>query len=525
MARMVAGSPGAGQVFISYVHEDAESVDALREILEAAGIEVWLDRDQLGPGDDWKLQIRRAIQDNSLAFIACFSTQSVSRTRSYQNEELTIAAEEFRLRPPGTPWLFPVRFDDINIPYFDLGAGRTLDSIQRTDLFGPAREPAQTRLAVRIAQMFQSAPEMLPDERATALVNSHQAKVPEAPARTGVEEADLPDDASREVPARVVVYLKQLLRDPNKDIELDDLVTETAAVARRQCLDTVRFPNSAVGMQSNIAAAREVVERADGYWSIIRPLAAQLAIGCAWGKEEHNPLWKSAMRTIANTTFSEGGLTILIDLRAYPRVMTLYAAGLGAVARENYSALRSVTLDAKLPAGGLNHPVILFCNPWRPFSAAPPLAEAMVRHTEGRDLNDYELQAIINSSGGHRKTPVSDDLHKRLRETLRPVIRDDGDYDDTFDRLEVLLGLIAQDAASQEDEPVQHSYVVGGWPGRYAWRTTSGSDTFAEISKESLSAGSNWPPLGCGLFGGSTSRVEAAFSKLAPKVERVRRLF
>jgi hypothetical protein len=524
MTRMAVGSPGAGQVFISYVRQDAQAVDALREVLEAAGIEVWLDRDQLGPGDDWKLQIRRAIQHNSLAFIACFSSQSIARAKSYQNEELAIAAEEFRMRQPGVPWLFPVRFDDVDLPHYDLGAGRTLDSIQRTDLFGPAREPAQTRLAVRIAQMFQSAQDMSSGRQATATTSSGQLTGPVAPTTVETPE-DAQGNTSVKSWATIAARLKELLRDPNQDIALDDLVTETAAVARQECLDTNRFPNSAADMHSAVTAGRIVIERTDEYWSIIQPIARQLAIGCAWGKEEHNTLWKSAMRTVANTTFSEGGLTVLIEMRAYPRVMALYAAGLGAVARENYSALRAITVDAKLPQGGCSRPVICLCNPWEPFSAAPRLAEVMVRHTEGQELTDDALIAIARSNGGLRKTPVSDDLHKRLRETLRPVIRDDADYDDTFDRLEVLLGLIAQDVSDQGNGVREYGHVAVGWPGRYAWRNTSGSGAFEEVRSEFKRDGSQWPPLASGLFDGSLDRAEAAHSKLEPAVMRLRNPF
>jgi hypothetical protein len=522
MTRMAAGSLGAGQVFISYVRQDAQPVDALREVLEAAGIEVWLDRDQLGPGDDWKLQIRRAIQNNSLAFIACFSSQSVARVKSYQNEELAIAAEEFRMRQPGVPWLFPVRFDDVDLPHYDLGAGRTLDSIQRTDLFGPAREPGQTRLAVRIAQMFQSAQGTSTDKQPTPSVTSEQVIVPASSARDQTQD-DALGNASIKAPATMATHLKELLRDPSKDIALDDLVTETAAVARQECLDTERFPNSAAEMSSAVTAGRVVIKRTDEYWSIIQPLATQLVVGCAWGKEEHNALWKSAMRTIANTTFSEGGLTVLIEMRMYPRVMVLYAAGLGAVARDNYSALRAITVDARLPQGGRSLPVISLCNPWRAFSAAPVLAEMMVRHTEGQELTDDDLTAIARSNGGLRKTPVSDDLHSRLRETLTAVIRDDAAYDDTFDRLEVLLGLIAQDASDHGAS--EYGYVSGGWPGRYAWRNSSGSDAFEEIGSEIKRDGAKWPPLASGLFDGSVNRAEVAYSRLEPAVMRVRSLF
>jgi len=113
-------------VFVSYVREDSDAVDDLCSILEAAQIPYWRDRSALGPGDAWKAKIRQAIAEGSLVFLACFSNNSRAKDKSYMNEELTLAIEEFRMMPPGRTWLIPVRFDDGDLPEWDLGAGRTL---------------------------------------------------------------------------------------------------------------------------------------------------------------------------------------------------------------------------------------------------------------------------------------------------------------------------------------------------------------------------------------------------------------
>jgi TIR domain len=86
-----------GHVFISYargLHDD--QVDALQRHLNDAGVEVWRDRDRLWPGADWRLEIRKAITNDVLVFIACFSRQSLARARSYQNEEIQLAIEDSR---------------------------------------------------------------------------------------------------------------------------------------------------------------------------------------------------------------------------------------------------------------------------------------------------------------------------------------------------------------------------------------------------------------------------------------------
>lgn len=137
----------SGHVFISYVREDSARVDRLQQILEQAGLQTWRDTAQLWPGQDWRAEIRRAIADDALVFLACFSQASASRMTSYQNEELIQGIEQARLRPQNSAWLMPVRFDDCQIPDRDFGAGRTLASIQRADFFGDNCNQNAERLA------------------------------------------------------------------------------------------------------------------------------------------------------------------------------------------------------------------------------------------------------------------------------------------------------------------------------------------------------------------------------------------
>jgi transcriptional regulator with XRE-family HTH domain len=143
-----------GHTFISYIREDSGAVDRLQKMLEAAGVRVWRDTADLWPGEDWRAKIRHAITDEALVFIACFSSKSLGRRRSYQNEELVLAIEQLRMRRLDEPWLIPVRFDNCEIPEFDIGAGRTLSSLQRADLFGERSNEAAVRLATSIIRIL-----------------------------------------------------------------------------------------------------------------------------------------------------------------------------------------------------------------------------------------------------------------------------------------------------------------------------------------------------------------------------------
>ena len=154
IAAMLGRDLTSGHVFISYVREDSRRVDQLQQKLEAAAIPVWRDTADLWPGEDWRAEIRRAISDNALVFIVCFSRASLARDKSYQNEELTLAIEQLRLRRPDDPWLIPVRFDDCDIPDWDIGGGRTLTSIQRVDLFGDRPNEGIIRLIAAIMRIL-----------------------------------------------------------------------------------------------------------------------------------------------------------------------------------------------------------------------------------------------------------------------------------------------------------------------------------------------------------------------------------
>jgi hypothetical protein len=147
-----------GEVFLCHVREDAGEADLLQQVLERAGIGVWRDTERIQPGEDWRLKIRTVIATRSVAFLACFSERSCSKTASYQREELRFAIDQMRLRQPGVPWLIPVRFDPCYLPEFDLGAGRTLASLGSADLFGPDSDTQAERLVRAIRQLLADKP-------------------------------------------------------------------------------------------------------------------------------------------------------------------------------------------------------------------------------------------------------------------------------------------------------------------------------------------------------------------------------
>jgi hypothetical protein len=72
-------------VFISYAREDFDAARILYDDLRAAGLIPWLDKESLLPGQQWEIEIKKAIE-NSTYFLAVLSSNSVDK-RGYVQKE------------------------------------------------------------------------------------------------------------------------------------------------------------------------------------------------------------------------------------------------------------------------------------------------------------------------------------------------------------------------------------------------------------------------------------------------------
>jgi hypothetical protein len=96
-------------VFISYARANAEQALRLYGDLTRAGVNVWLDQEELLPGQHWKSAIENAIRD-SRYFIALLSSESVNR-RGYVQKELVIALDLLDEFPSADIFVIPARLD------------------------------------------------------------------------------------------------------------------------------------------------------------------------------------------------------------------------------------------------------------------------------------------------------------------------------------------------------------------------------------------------------------------------------
>src|SRR5690242_18710152 len=92
--------------FISYVRDNSDTVDHLAKDLRRLGVEVWLDRNNIMPGQRWKIAIRKAIQQGAF-FIACYSKELNARPETYMHGELRLAIDRLRQMPNDRMWFIP----------------------------------------------------------------------------------------------------------------------------------------------------------------------------------------------------------------------------------------------------------------------------------------------------------------------------------------------------------------------------------------------------------------------------------
>ncbi|WP_110590282.1 toll/interleukin-1 receptor domain-containing protein [Microbacterium suaedae] len=475
-------------VFLSYITEDSEQIDEVQGALEAADFIVWRDKDKLWPGDDWQAEIRNAIRGGSFVFLACFSSNLAKRETSYQFEELTLAAEEYRVRPPGASWLMTARLDECEIPEVDLGAGRTLGrTIHRADLFGQQKTAQVSRLVVAIQRAMGVSPGTPP-----------------------ASVSEVADDAGR-AESDVVETVRTLLRNPSLVMDYDEYLADLRSPISESLADRDEFPLSVPsGAKANAEFVHAWVRRVRRYEDIVAPALIPVKLISMYGSRAHEQELTQTLQIVAHESNQRAGSEILMSLHEYPALLMTYAAALGAVAKQNFSMLRAVTADVQVtPLGASRVPFILTSGSQSVIGVDRGLALGTVLclQDDGKTPTEDEIENLLAARGGRRFTPISDHLFTALAPLYKQQFASDAEYAGAFDRIEVLLDAISEDARNETNG----YYGPHGGYGRYTWRhkhSAQGPETV--MLDEARAQGAGWTPLLGGLFGGKSERAIAA---------------
>jgi hypothetical protein len=482
-------------VFISYVREDSPKVDQLCKILDAAQIPYWRDLRSLNPGDWWKTQIREGIRKGSLVFLACFSENSRARTRNNMNEELTLAVEELRKMPPGHTWMIPVRFDEGIVPPWDLGAGRTLDDVNRVDLFG---EDYTANIASLVSVIQRTMGHRPTPETIRALVDEAQMS---------------------ERPELLRKMTKELLLDPLRRIELDDLISQEVRQIVKTLSDDTRFSKSLL-TDNEAANVATVVRLANENWEIVRPFCYSLAVAARWGGPDSIGQWASGIKSIvAAASKHQDGISSLTDLRHVAAVAVVSVAVLACSTHSKWDNCRVLLAESRVPEKYRNGETVSILGAtsyWVPFDHSKIAANVFSNVQTTDDDAETLIDRYMNRRGGDLYTPMPDWLHSVLKPLLDDHFIDQDEYDSEYVEAEVMLGVMSQDAAlidaahaGQDPRFVARS----NWFGRSTWTSRYARvNPVAQLSAQLQENGELWGPLRGGLFGGSSQRARKAIA-------------
>lgn len=103
------------RVFLCHASQDKPVVRELYQRLLAEGwIDPWLDEEKLLPGQDWGMEIEKAVEDADVVLVF-LSSNSVTK-EGYVQKELRLVLDIALEKPEGTIFVIPLKLDDCKVP-------------------------------------------------------------------------------------------------------------------------------------------------------------------------------------------------------------------------------------------------------------------------------------------------------------------------------------------------------------------------------------------------------------------------
>ena len=284
--------------------------------------------------------------------------------------------------------------------------------------------------------------------------------------------------------------VKEYISEDRFRLKLHDLVAREISVALTQ------MPVVPEG-QANSASFGE---RLRAYETVVSDLLRIQTVLGYWGDAAHRSLLGLGAKRICDQISVQGGLTIWVYSRFYPATLLLYSGGVAAVAAQRYDNLHDLMMAR------VNYPYERDKEPTLVHVAAQAMLEL--------DRADA-FKTLAGFSG--RNTPRSDYLYSVLRPILADVLFLGSDYDEAFDRFEVLYAL---EHCHQNDRGAG-PHRFWGPIGRFAWQRTQNGSPLDQVLAEANATGSAWAPLRAGLFGGSLDRFKEIAASFGADISEI----
>ncbi len=102
------------KVFLCHAHADRDAVRALYTRLTNDGVDAWLDKEKLLPGQEWKSEIERAVREADVV-IVCLSNGF--NKEGFRQKEVVWALDKAEEKLDGTIYIIPVLLENCEIPH------------------------------------------------------------------------------------------------------------------------------------------------------------------------------------------------------------------------------------------------------------------------------------------------------------------------------------------------------------------------------------------------------------------------
>ncbi|MDQ3819365.1 MAG: toll/interleukin-1 receptor domain-containing protein [Acidobacteriota bacterium] len=102
------------RVFLCHSSDDKPLVRNLYNRLNSDGIDSWLDEENLLPGEEWELEIIKAVRSSDIV-IVCLSQSSINKS-GYVQKEIKLALDVADEQPEGAIFLIPVKLEECDVP-------------------------------------------------------------------------------------------------------------------------------------------------------------------------------------------------------------------------------------------------------------------------------------------------------------------------------------------------------------------------------------------------------------------------
>jgi hypothetical protein len=285
-----------------------------------------------------------------------------------------------------------------------------------------------------------------------------------------LRDLDRPHPMSTEV---AVATVKRYVAEDRHRIRLHDLFVEEAERILGEILDLPRTHDN----QSLPVVFQQRLKELETLTDRLLQMAATLAY---YDDGRNSYLVKLCIERLLQLPIA-GGTVAIINLLQYPAMLLMYAAGIAAVASENYKALSAAIREPEFRQ--------------RREQETVPVAQWLIPP----DVIEYRL---LPSDYSKHYTPCSAYSLDVLCHPLSRFVPDEGTLAAASDILEYLLALTHCDQTGSA-----HYAHIGAFIWRYARKRENAVERFMKRGKEH---GDDWVLLKAGFFGGSIARLETA---------------